>query len=318
MPERVMFTRKSADRIAKVVKQVEGTPVSEPVQQRRRAGGYRMESLWEVTEVQTTEKTVTLKRVQDTDDNLNDRSETLEVAYDPDNVPAVEDRGMIIRLGDGTRFFFKRAALVQNRVIVNQFAYVDKNNPNSNYGFPVFALFADKYPGTGAALSEFRPVYKFASQLPEIETEDMNKALISLSELDGPIIFGRTSSGTPGKRDYRFDVVAIREDFSASSMTWNILQGLTTTTISVVANMVVYYLSNKQFPNDGMFFDYGFIFSKDGIMEMFDPDFGEPAYGFYIDGNWSSGQDGDSIRFGTRRRDFTPGQEKYSAWAEWY
>ncbi len=131
MPERVTFTRKSADRIASAVKHVENVPAAEPIQQRRRAGGYRMESLWEVTEVQTEEKTVTLKRVQDTDDNLNDRSETFDVAYDPNNEPAIGDRGMIIRLGHGTRFFFSR---ISPLFVTKSACYVDENAPSSNFG----------------------------------------------------------------------------------------------------------------------------------------------------------------------------------------
>lgn len=102
----VQFTEKSAGRIADVVREVEDTPRAEPVQQRRRAGGYRMLSLWEVTEVQEDDSTVTVKRVQDTDENLNDQSESLGVAYLEDDPPTEGQRGTVLRLGDGTRIFF--------------------------------------------------------------------------------------------------------------------------------------------------------------------------------------------------------------------
>ena len=219
----VTFTQKSADRIAKVVKQVEGTPVGEATQQRRRAGGYRMSSLFEVTAVQAGDETVTLKRVQDTDDNLNERSETLEVAYDPDNEPEVGDRGLIIRLGDGTRFFFKRGASLARRY-ATEAAEIDVQNPDAS---PV------DYP-TGLRLDtdisdntvKWVTAWKFASPLPGT-ISSAQEILMKFSHLAWGITDNmRFQSGSSTVR-VQLQITPIRETFDLSTLTYNQLVALT-------------------------------------------------------------------------------------------
>ena len=103
--EKVGFTKSSARRIADAVRRVERTPEELPAIQRRRSGGRSLDMLWEVTAVQSVAETCTIKRVTEFD-TLNDQSEQLEVLYDPDSVPAVGDFGLLLSLGDGSRFFF--------------------------------------------------------------------------------------------------------------------------------------------------------------------------------------------------------------------
>ena len=222
MPERVTFTRKSADRIAKVVKRVENMPAAEPIQQRRRAGGYRMESLWEVTVVNTTDKVVTLKRVQDTDDNLNDRSETIDVAYDPDNEPAVGDRGLIIRLGDGTRFFFKRG-VGQNIIFINEWAEVRSDSPTTRYSYSGDGSQSVRaYSSTDGTL--YYAVMKLAGSPYDI---DATYAILRSGTNVVGLSLVSTETG-PSSLDLREEVYGIYEDFDMSLMTWNYLAGLDT------------------------------------------------------------------------------------------
>ena len=226
MPERVTFTRKSADRIAKVVKRVENMPPAEPIQQRRRAGGYTMQSLFEVTAVQTGAETVTLKRVQDTDDNLNDRSETLDVAYDPENEPAVEDRGMIIRLGDGTRFFFKRRGLTCGLIGFPEWAEVRQSSPDTTFNYqtdPVKARWTNSV-NTGI-------VYKLSHRIPQ-SVSSADYSALCLGEFNDPNN-GMKYFGTDGidpnffsTIDGRLSVHAIAEDFDCSAVTWNSVNAL--------------------------------------------------------------------------------------------
>ncbi len=223
MPERVTFTRKSADRIAKVVKRVENMPPAEPIQQRRRAGGYTMQSLFEVTAVQTGAETVTLKRVQDTDDNLNDRSETLDVAYDPNNEPAVGDRGLIIRLGNGTRFFFRRAAEAVTRYYIAEHAYVKDDDVNTNFGYPTNANVF--YEVNGA---EWVSIFKFDKQV-DIEPTDFERYQVVFASLYNGIQYHST-----GNVAYSIRLKAIKEDFDASAITWTTWSGLSTIAVAQI------------------------------------------------------------------------------------
>lgn len=228
MPERVTFTRKSADRIAKVVKRVENMPSAEPIQQRRRAGGYRMESLWEVTAVDTGDEVVTLKRVQDTDDNLNDPSETEDVAYDLDDVPAVGNRGLIIRLGDGTRFFFRRG-IGLNRTHIDEHAWIDEANPTTNNGYPTQAHIRAEHDNSDQRIG----IFKFASVLPKTGGETVFVNLGNVTPFDCNIggVFPSSLA------TFRLDLHAIKEDFDASAITWNDFAGLSKTTISDIVEV---------------------------------------------------------------------------------
>jgi len=103
----VNFDRATADRIERAVLAVERSPLISSGAQRHRAGGLGRLSLWEVTEVQTTPKTVTLQRVDNSDMDLITIRDREDIAYDPDAAPSVGDRGLVIRLGDGVLFFFR-------------------------------------------------------------------------------------------------------------------------------------------------------------------------------------------------------------------
>lgn len=109
----VNFTPKAANRISAAVREVESRPYPVNVSQRRRAGGLGRSTLWEVTAVQTTPKTCTIQRVENQDGDLIAPSEKTDILYDPDNEPSVGDRGLLIRLGEGSLFFFKRGADIQ-------------------------------------------------------------------------------------------------------------------------------------------------------------------------------------------------------------
>ncbi len=226
MPERVTFTRKSADRIAKVVKRVEGMPAAEPIQQRRRAGGYRMLSLFEVISVDSPNVTVDLKRVQDTDDNLNDRSETEDIAYDPDDAPVVGDRGLVVRLGDGTRFFFKRRAAL-NRVFMQSAAYVKSDLPTQTFGYPDTAVCKRfNTPSTESWIA----IFKFQNVLPLLDPLPGSGAKLIVFPQYAPSGESFWESYNPGGGSSYNVLVApysIKQDFDISTVTYNSWSALT-------------------------------------------------------------------------------------------
>lgn len=135
MAKGVNFTPAAARRISNVVREVENRPYPEKSLQRRRAGGLGRSTLWEVTAIQTGPKTVTIRRVENQDGDLIAPSEKINILYDPDNVPAVEDRGLLIRLGNGSLFFFRREADVSqiHRVTWAGWSQVREATPDGTF-----------------------------------------------------------------------------------------------------------------------------------------------------------------------------------------
>ena len=134
MAKTYAFDRASARRIARAVLNSERTQVPPGSRQRRRGGGLGRLSLWEVTAVNTGAETCTLERVEDQDFNLITRSEREDVLYDPDSEPAIGDRGLVVWLGEGSLFFFRRAPAT--RVFCDHHLYVKTDAPSSSFGDP--------------------------------------------------------------------------------------------------------------------------------------------------------------------------------------
>jgi hypothetical protein len=175
-----------------------------------------MQSLFEVTAVQTGEETVTLKRVQDTDDNLNDRSESIDIAYDPNNVPAVGDRGLVIRLGNGTRFFFKRDVGVRH--FFRESALVKSSAPNTTFNYN-----GNQHTVLNDASNDNNIIYKLGSPI-----------LLSHIASDSIICIGTRAPGQPswitsqtsGNGEAIIFCNPIIQDFDCSAITYNQLAGL--------------------------------------------------------------------------------------------
>ncbi len=323
MSKGVTFTRKSADRISNVVREVENRPYPINETQRHRGGGLGRSTLWEITEIQNDPEqpdplTCTIRRVTNTDWDLNEPSEKTAILYDPDNEPAVGDRGLLIRLGSGSLFFFKREVAL-NRVYVNEYCYVERNNPDTNYGYPTLA----RQNGNKSLLyvSQRDAVFKFSKQLPSIG--DLENATVNLGTNDDGIIWTDWFTSSHKTILFKWELHAIREDFDASAITWNILQGLSTSNLGYVSEFRCYVdvssdsqaNGNYSWAGDGN----GFVLGGNDLRNMLDPDAGDSAYGFYLRGDFF-GDEVLNVAVGldTVREELEAGTGKYSSWIEWF
>lgn len=204
----VNFTRESAQRISDAVKKVESLPTPTNTQ-RHRAGGLGRMTLWEVTAIQTTPKTVTIKRVENQAGGLVDPSEREDILYDPDNEPSIGDRGLLIRLGEGSLFFFRRAKAGIERIFVTEQSYIDENNPDDTFGHPTTSIMR-KLP------KEKYGFLKFSSVIPSVVSQVYS--LLSLGNLAE-----NDFTAVDGSRFENVDlqVRGILEDFDPSTVTWN-------------------------------------------------------------------------------------------------
>lgn len=222
----VNFTRESADRIADTVRRSERQASPDNKLQRRRAGGLGRSTLWEVTAVQTGPGTVTIKRVSNIAFDLNDLSEKTDILYDPDNEPSVGDRGLLIRLGQGTLFFFRRVGASSAVTYLSESALVKSDAPNTNFNHNVTPL--TLYEDHNGVKHDI--VYEFAT--PITAAEFLNtRSLFKIGHITG---IGTPYSGTPGSQSVTIliDVYTIKEAFDASAITWNSLAGLSTKKIT--------------------------------------------------------------------------------------
>lgn len=221
---KVMFGRSSARRIADAVRKVERMPGGEQDLQRRRAGGLGRSTLWEVTAVQTGPETVTIKRVANIDFDLNDPSEKTDILYDPDNAPSVGDRGLLIRLGNGSLFFFKPA--VKIRSYANEAAVVKDTAPDTTFDYN-----ADGHTIYFSPTLDQRLVYKFPKPILMAGSYQTTDVCLGIQNTTTPGALGNgvlihNLTANPITRNARLQVGFIGEDFDCSAITWNILSGL--------------------------------------------------------------------------------------------
>lgn len=226
MSKGVNFTQKSADRISDVVREVEGRPFPETVSDRRRAGGLGRSTLWEVTAVQTGPGTVTIKRVSNIDFDLNDPSEKEDILYDPDNAPSVGDRGLLIRLGEGPLFFFRRPVGI-NRRFIDAIAYVKQSAPDINFGYPTVAKCRAETDGVGAS-DTWYAIFHFTSP-PPLLADAVPSGITGLENVHFPQGDGSFWRSTNPSASNRFAMApfAIRQSFDPSTITYNSYLALT-------------------------------------------------------------------------------------------
>lgn len=226
----IIFGRSSAKRIADGIRKVENLPGGEQDLQRRRAGGLGRSTLWEVTAVQTGPGTVTIKRVSNIAFDLNDPSEKEDILYDPNNEPAVEDRGLLIRLGEGDLFFFRRAVPDVDLAVVefNEYAYIRPSTPDTTFGYPGKA---HMFTSSGLVSGNDRiGIIKLASTIPGTAAAFTHIILgwIDMFKCDTfKTLQGSTSAL------FRIKVLKITQDFDASTITYNVYSGLSKTQIAV-------------------------------------------------------------------------------------
>lgn len=223
----VNFTRKSADRIASTVHTVERSAPVGISTQRKRGGGLGRSSLWEVTAVQTTPKTVTLQRVDNPDMDLVTVRDREDIYYDPDAEPVVGDRGLVIRLGDGSLFFFRHRGGNAQRISVSEYSKVDDSVPDTTVDYKDIAA---GEVATGSMVTgtvggaEQRVVLKWPKKLSGITTADVTLCIGKSTLL---VFTGFGSGDTPvGITEISLVMTHILEDFTASTLTWNNLSGL--------------------------------------------------------------------------------------------
>lgn len=226
------FDRQSVKRIARAVRQSESTQVPPETLSRRRAGGLGRASLWEVTAVNTGAETCTLERVENQDFDLIARSEREDVLYDPDNEPSVGDRGLVVRLGEGSLFFFRRAAAA-GKINITDWGYIDEDNPATNYYQA--GLLTWQYNPNVVSGRDKRMILKLGSTASTIAD-----ILLSLGVMATPppggggqgvvLRYGHTT-GSFAAFDVRIETYAITQDFDPTTVTWNTAAGLSKTMI---------------------------------------------------------------------------------------
>ncbi len=224
MSKGVNFTPATADRIEAAVQTVERSAPPGTSTQRQRAGGLGRSTLWEVTEVQTTPKTVTLQRVDNPDMELNTVRDREDIYYDPGAAPSVGDRGLVIRLGDGSLFFFKRAAGLDN-LLMTDYAYVKDDDVNVTFGYP--NVLEAQYHDVGGSITNQIGIGKFAS----VAAGDYTSLILP----NAFMVAGATATGGVALPKLFIDVKLwkITEDFDISAVTFTSWSALAKTAVGV-------------------------------------------------------------------------------------
>lgn len=218
----VTFSRKSGQRISAAVRKIEQMPLGQQNLQRRRAGGLGRSTLWEVTAVQTGPGTVTINRVSNIAFDLNDPSEKVDILFDPANEPAVGDRGLLIRLGEGNLFFFRPAVGV-NRIFIDKISTVIPALPDTTFLDTGTAIIITPVANTQIG------IFKFASALPTISgvgsSAIIDDAILSLKKT---ALYGNTSRTISASKKQFLNIVPkiIQQDFDITNLTYNIYTGL--------------------------------------------------------------------------------------------
>lgn len=308
-----LLSRKSLRRTGDAVRKIERLPGGEQDLQRRRAGGLGRAGLWQVTAVQTGPGTVTIKRVNNIALDLNDPSEKEDILYDPVDVPAVDDRGLLIRLGEGPLFFFKRAAI--NRTYIDKISEVSTVLPDTSF------------PDTGTAIVidssnvNFQiGVFKFTSALPSIATlADSEDTLLSLKKTG---LFGKLTGATvsAGKKQ-QLNLVPrlILQDFDITNLTYNIYTTLDTASPTPFAIWELAAGLNPALINHQVFRVAGAITSGDQapFMRSFFTQSPKQVYGFAIELAWVQGGSFENGNFNWNLSRFATEHGKYLSYIEW-
>ena len=277
----VNFTRQSANRIADTVRGFEGQASPDNKLQRKRAGGLGRLTLWEVTAVQTGPKTVTIKRVDNIDFDLNDPSEKENILYDPANEPSVGDRGLLIRLGEGVLFFFRRGAGQVVTNYVSGTALVKSDAPNTNFGHNTTPLTIHQ-DHTGI---QHHVVYKWTKVVQITDYLALTRKLMSVGT--GAVPYAKmayqTGDTTPENVNVDFNIFAIKEDFDPSTITWNILAGLSTVPILSGGTAAFTLTGNKISSGIGGALLRGEPGSWNGIVRPPGESEDFPMYGIYLE-----------------------------------
>ncbi len=114
-----------------------------------------------------------------------------------------------------------------NRWYITEHAYVKSDAPNTNFGYPTTAVF---YEEEGGPI--WTAVFKFDRQISPFVSADIIRYLALLAACKDGIQFDITRD-EPGLST-EIILIAIRDDFDASTITYNTLSGLTTTSIGGV------------------------------------------------------------------------------------
>ncbi len=215
------------------------------------------------------------------------------------------------------------------KTYVTEHCYVKVNSPDANFGYPTIA--EQRITKDGSAL--YWAVFKFSEQLLSRDSADIESVILSLGDINDGIEWSGTFIATERIIDLNYELHAIREDFDASALTYNILAGLDTSNIGDVArfrNDIRARVGDSTpvssahawseaaggAEDDGQ----GFISSSVILKELFDPAYGAPAYGFFIRAHFTAAEDpADSeVWWTATRKVLKTGTEKYASSIEWY
>ena len=226
MPEQgVQFTKPAADRIANTVRSVEGRPFPPGGLQRRRSGGGSRPTLWEIVSIQTGTETCTIRRVENQAGDLVAASEKTDILYDTENPPNTGDRGLLIRLAEGSLFFFSPGRAL-NRINMVSACYVDNLNPDTGgLGYSKFPILYRKKISSSVT-EQWQGVFKFDRRCPPEPTPGDKQITLHF-----PITLSGLESYWPTGGDEAEIIVriyGIMDDFDPATLTWNQLQALNT------------------------------------------------------------------------------------------
>ncbi len=221
----------------------------------------------------------------------------------------------------------------QSRRYITEHCYVRPDNPDTSYGYPDTAIHNSNInEGTAATAALFRAVFKFSRQLPEKGPTDIDTAVLRIGEVNDGLKWVNIWTEFTNTLDFRLEVHPIREDFDASVLTWNILTGLDQSNAGYVSRLTeTVEPPAPEFPGTttnsswawstpgGDAGGQGLILSPELIKKFFDPDEGEPAYGFWTRGDFFGDEVANvAVGFTAIRTLLKTGTEKYASSMEWY
>jgi len=222
----VNFTEPAAQRISRAVVKSEGIPTPTNTQ-RQRAGGLGRMSLWQVTAVQTGAGTVTIKRVKNQlPGDLIDASIKINIVRDNLKPASVGDRGLLIRQGNGSLFFFNRD-VPSFVTVINEAALVKSDSPDTTFNYNDNVGKAIKLDRNGI---DHRAVVKFNTPV-EVDPQAGNvRNIMSLGLFISDITFPAITTTSEDRAEFNLQANFIDQDFDASTITFNKLIALTRTT----------------------------------------------------------------------------------------
>ena len=172
-----------------------GEPVESSVERQR---------LWRVVSVDN--GTLTAKQVYDASENMIDISSVAGVAYDADNAPVADDLGTLLRLGDGSLFFFSRPGLTATVYVPANVRIIQEVGASNDL------VLEHTYNGSFSVTTETFYAWKFDNEIGLGGNDLVIWGFFGFAK--GAYIGG----GTIGNGGGHFKVYLISEDFTLGTL----------------------------------------------------------------------------------------------------